>query len=190
MTYDYVFICAMKEEADYIINCFKMDKIDDSTYVSTSYKMLLVICGIGLSNVVKNLSHRDFGGATIINVGYVGSPLYNVGDVVQCSVVKRLFEPQKVKNLNYTYSLPVLVSEMPKTTLLTADDFVEDTEVSIKDCVVDMEGYYIASMFPNMHIVKVVSDNLSMKAFDDNTRSDLLSKAWKNLLDNLKAVIA
>ena len=118
----------------------------------------IVVTGVGGLNVIKKLQwyNRD---TPIINFGYVGSNILPIGtsvDVGEC----KLYHP----NVDYTeprYSLDGDVA------CYTSNDFVVSTE--IKEAVVfDMELAYILAMgFQNVKSTKIVSDNLSIKQYEE-----------------------
>ena len=194
----FVFLVAMDEEAVYLKEYFnlKPSKIENY-YTSDKYNNVsMVITGVGLTNVLSTLSHcineQLFkSDCNFINIGYVGSPLYNVGDIVQITSIKRLFEPQKVSGLNKIFKTDLLFDEKSckNTMLYTADDFVEDQELPQKDCVVDMEAYYIICILSKLCSVKIVSDNLCLNDCNNASRSELIQKAWKEILKKLSGVI-
>lgn len=179
-----IFLVAMKDEAVYLKKKFdlKINKIYDSNFseylVSQKYPNIsMLITGIGVSNILLaissflNYEKIDVNDVNFINIGYAGSPFYKVGSIVEISTVKRLYEPKKIKNLNKSFDLiPFLKKKkIDNTVLYTADDFVERKELPEKNCVVDMEGYYIACLLPNINIFKIVSDNLSLKVCNKTT---------------------
>ncbi len=197
-TEKFVFLVAMEEEAFYLKESFnfKPSKFENY-YTSSKYNNVsLVITGVGLSNVLSTLSYcinNDLfnNNDNFINIGYVGSPLYKVGDIVQISSIKRLFEPKKVSGLNKTFETKSLFSEnvYKSTTLYTADDFVENQELPQKDCVVDMEGYYIICILSKIYSIKIVSDNLCLNDCNNASRSTLIQKAWDDIIEKLHNVI-
>ena len=189
-----VFIVAFNDEIENIKDFFDMRKTNNEHYYvsNTLPNLSMVVTGVGLKNVLiyltdcinKNLFSFD---DNFINIGFVGSPLYNIGDIVQIKNVKRLFEPKKVSGLNKNFETNVLFNDKYKTTTLyTADDFVENQDLPEQDCVVDMEGYYITCMFNNIKIIKIVSDNLCMKDCDNANRSDIIRKSWNKILKDIK----
>ncbi|MBR1544576.1 MAG: hypothetical protein IJ638_01370 [Alphaproteobacteria bacterium] len=190
-----VFIVAMDSEAKYIKTKFNM-KIKEiynanfSEYlVSEKHPgMSMLVTGIGVSNVLMAISSFfkaqksfDIENTEFINIGYAGSPFYKIGSVLEISAVKRFFEAKKVKDLNkhieFTPFSPK--GKLDKAILYTADDFIEKKEIHGKDWAVDMEGYYIACILQNLHIFKIVSDNLSLKQYDESNNDRLLRDAWK-----------
>ncbi len=194
-----IFLVAMEEEAEYIKKSFNINlKIEKNFYKSEKFdNLFILVTGVGVGNVLKTITNcfneKLFDkNDKFINIGYVGSPSYNVGDIIDISCAKRLFEPQKVKNLNKTFTLKSVFADeniCKNSTLYTADDFVENRELTEKDCVVDMEGYYIACMIENVHMIKIVSDNLCLKDCNEAHRKECINNAWENLLNNIKKVI-
>lgn len=180
-----LFFIAMEEEALPIIKHFKLEKVDKSYYKDEDN--ILFITGIGVANILQKLyklkdvnldDYRRF------NIGYVGSKDFEIGDIVEIPVFKRLNPPKLVQGLDVTLKNQTYYSDFKIATLYTADDFVQDMELP-KKSVVDMEGFYLRCIFPNIMTLKIVSDNLDMKAFDKNARENKLQASWDALLSKI-----
>ena len=151
----YIILVAMEKEAQYI-DCPNAK---------------VIVTGIGLNNVVKTLSRALIHGKIsendkIINVGYAGSNCFNIGDIVAVDGVVRIRPSETVEEDEYRLSVNYINSLKPLyiAPCYTADDFVEDISKTIP--LVDMELYYIRAFFKNLISFKIVSDNLSEKAYD------------------------
>lgn len=119
----------------------------------------IIKTGIGGLNVIKALKNINRN-QEIINFGYAGSNIIPIGTEVsigKCS----LYHP----NVEYDEETFELEGDIP---CYTSNDFVLQTK--IKDpCVFDMELAYILALgFKDVKAIKIVSDNLSMKEYEEN----------------------
>lgn len=127
----------------------------------------VIITGVGALNVWKALQNepRD---ELIVNVGYCGSNVLPIGTLCSPEEVE-LYHP----NVSYTEKdlegLDAYV-HMNHAKCYTGIDFV--TETKIKEPVIfDMELAFIAGMgFEYIRAVKKVSDNLSLKEYEENSK--------------------
>lgn len=177
-----LFFIAMEEEALPIIKYFRLEKIDESYYKNEDN--ILLITGIGIANILQKLhklKNINLDNYRIFNIGYVGSKDFEIGDVVEISIFKRLNPPKLVQGLDIVLMNQICYPDFQIATLYTADDFVQGMELP-KKSVVDMEGFYLRCIFPNIMVLKIVSDNLDMKTFDKNTRENRLQSSWNMLL--------
>lgn len=124
----------------------------------------IIVTGVGI-NVIKALMplNRD---TPIHNIGYAGSNCIPIGTKVNIGMV-RMYHP------NVTFEEPTynLGGDIP---CYTSSDFVTKTDIK-EPCVFDMELAYILAMgFTNVTAEKIVSDNLSVKEFEnyDKARGD------------------
>jgi hypothetical protein len=122
----------------------------------------IVKTGVGGLNVVRRLLWFDRD-TPIINFGYVGSNTIPIGTTVEIGECK-LYHP----NVDYREPVYKLGGD---TKCYTSNDFVLSTQE--KDpCVFDMElAYIIALGYRNVRSIKIVSDNLSLKQYN-NTLED------------------
>lgn len=123
----------------------------------------VVITGVGALNVLRALRDepRD---EEIVNIGYVGSNILPVG--TKCSPREvRLYHP----NVNYAENEMELdtYAAMENPICYTSTDFV--TENKVKEAAIfDMELAFIVAMgFKTVRAIKVVSDNLSVKEYEE-----------------------
>ena len=117
----------------------------------------IILTGIGVQNIIatlgalldaKKIKRTD----TFLNVGYAGSCRYHIGEVLSIAHVDKFIKPKVIEE--ESFDLDPLT---PYHTLCyTFDDFAENV-----DCegVMDMELFYLACFFPNLHALKIVSDN-------------------------------
>lgn len=120
----------------------------------------IVVTGVGGLNVYKALCDIDRKDS-IVNFGYCGSNVLPIGEEVSVGDC-RLYHP----NVEYEEGAFRLIGE---TTCLTSCDFVLKTEIK-EPVVFDMELAFILAMgFQNVKSIKVVSDNLSLKQYEELT---------------------
>ena len=119
----------------------------------------IIKTGIGGVNVVKKLKHLPKW-LKITNFGYVGSNNLPIGTKVKVGMCLA-YHP----NINYeepTYKLN------GDTICLTSNDFVLNTDIK-EPVVFDMELAYILALgFKRVESIKIVSDNLSLKQYEEN----------------------
>lgn len=122
----------------------------------------ILITGVGGMNVINAL--KDIPKDTeILNIGFVGSLCYEVGTVIEVSIVKTYHEKAKFKE---PIRLLTVKNKYDDTCICyTSSDFVTKTNKE-ECCVFDMELAYIRAMFNNVRSIKVVSDNLNKKQYD------------------------
>lgn len=127
----------------------------------------VIVTGVGALNVWKALQNepRD---ELIVNVGYCGSNTLPIGTLCSPEEVE-LYHP----NVSYTEKelegLDAYI-DMNHAKCYTGIDFV--TETKIKEPVIfDMELAFIVGMgFEYIRAVKKVSDNLSLKEYEENSK--------------------
>lgn len=116
--------------------------------------------GVGGTNVVAALRNENKS-QEIINFGYAGSNIIPIGTEVKIKSCK-LYHPN-VEYKETTFELKD--GEVP---CYTSNDFVLKTEIK-EPCVFDMELAYIMALgFKNVKSIKIVSDNLSLKEYEEN----------------------
>lgn len=120
----------------------------------------IIVTGVGGLNIYKSLSLFDKG-TQIVNFGYAGSNCIEIGtevEVGKCS----LYHP----NVEYCECSFDLDGDAE---CYTSCDFVLQTEIE-RPVVFDMELAFILAMgFENVKSIKVVSDNLSLKQYEEST---------------------
>ena len=122
----------------------------------------ILVTGIGGLNVIDKLMHLDKN-TNIINVGYVGSNVLPVGTEVEINQ-SRLYHPIA------QYDEPIYVCDSSaKYHCYTSNDFVVETKIE-EAVVFDMELAYICALgFKSIRSIKIVSDNLSLQEYHENT---------------------
>ena len=129
-------------------------------------RQLVIKTGVGGINVIRKLKHFPKW-LKIINFGYVGSNKISVGTEVNVCI-SMLYHP----NVNYEEPIYHLKFKNPKTDVicLTSNDFVLETDIK-EPVVFDMELAYILALgFKNVESIKIVSDNLSLKDYEENIK--------------------
>ena len=134
-------------------------------------KVVKVITGYGeyytLKTIIKMFEKNVFKkGDKFFNVGYVGANTHKIGDVVLVGKSERERYSSFAKNKVYT------LDKTSKVKCYTADDFVEKTN---HKGIFDMELYILATIFPTIKSIKIVSDTLNLKQY---TKVDL-KKSWQ-----------
>lgn len=124
---------------------------------------MIIKTGVGAINVIQKLKDipKDI---PIINFGYAGSNNIPIGTEIKIGQSK-LYHPN-VKYEEISYKL----CDNESTTCYTSNDFVLQTD--IKDPVVfDMELAYILALgFTDVTSIKIVSDNLSLKEYEEEIK--------------------
>lgn len=120
----------------------------------------IIQTGVGGINVVRKLKKLPRW-LKIVNFGYVGSNNIPIGTEVKVGE-SRLYHP------NVIYSEKIY--SLDKESIIkcfTSNDFVLETKIT-KPCVFDMELAYICALgFKNVNSIKIVSDNLSLKQYEE-----------------------
>jgi hypothetical protein len=124
-------------------------------------KVKIILLGWGETAAVKKLSKLMLDGMfnkndRFFNIGYVGSNEFQVGTVVKVGQVFREIPSRTVKED------AVVLDKKSQVKCFSSMNFVEQTE---HVGVFDMELYILATMFPKIKSVKIVSDNLNYKEY-------------------------
>lgn len=124
----------------------------------------IIQTGVGGINVYQTLKHVPRW-RKITNFGYAGSNNIPVGTEVSIGFCE-VYHP----NVNYMEPAWIIDDKESNIWCRTSSDFV--TETNIKEpCVFDMELAYICAMgFKRVESIKIVSDNLSLKDYEENTK--------------------
>ena len=131
----------------------------------------IVLLGWGETATIKTLSKILLNGEfnkndKFFNVGYVGSNEFPIGTVVVVGSVSREVASHTVKE-------PLIkLNKESKVKCYSSINFVETTKHT---GVFDMELYTLATFFPKIKSVKVVSDNLNYHEY----KQVAIKKAWK-----------
>lgn len=131
----------------------------------------IVLLGWGETATIKILSKILLNGEfnkndKFFNVGYVGSNEFPIGTVVVVGSVSREVASHTVKEPS------IKLNKESKVKCYSSINFVESTKHT---GVFDMELYTLATFFPKIKSVKVVSDNLNYHEY----KQVAIQKAWK-----------
>lgn len=137
--------------------------------------------GVGAGNVIKTC-HRLPEGTRVLNVGYAGSNVLEIGSVCK---VKESWREMLGEYFFIDHANPKQITP-DGYSCYTSNSFVTSTEI-IDPVLFDMELNYIAA-FTHLNLigaVKIVSDNLSLEAFRSNAlrESGILTSddVWKEV---------
>ena len=121
----------------------------------------IVKTGVGGINVLNTLK-RAKKSLKIVNFGYVGSNVLPIGTEVRVGECK-------LYHSNVEYEEPTYKLD-GDITCYTSNDFVLKTDIK-EPVVFDMELAYILALgFKNVESIKIVSDNLSLKDYEENIK--------------------
>lgn len=157
--------------------------------VQNNRNVQMIIIGEGRSHVISTLANRlkdrTFeAGDQIINVGYVGANGYKKGSILRVASVRHLLPSKTISEP--TINLKVTNFDNELANCYTADNFINKNDIDIKDsCIIDMELYYIALMFPEVISLKIVSDELN---FDDYKEANF-EDSWTKIREILLTMI-
>lgn len=121
---------------------------------------IIIKTGVGGINVVRKLKRLPKW-LKITNFGYVGSNVLPIGTEIRVGE-SRLYHPNVIYNeQEYTLDKESTIK------CFTSNDFVLETNIK-KPCVFDMELAYICALgFKRVESIKIVSDNLSLKQYEE-----------------------
>jgi hypothetical protein len=122
---------------------------------------IIIKTGVGGINVVRKLKRLPKW-LKITNFGYVGSNYFDIGMELHIGSCK-LYHP------NVEYQEPTYILD-GKVKCYTSNDFVLQTNIK-EPCVFDMELAYIMALgFKRVESIKIVSDNLSLKQYEEEIK--------------------
>jgi hypothetical protein len=123
----------------------------------------VLITGVGAINVINAL--KDLPEDTyIVNIGYAGSNKLEVGTQVEVGWSYTYHPSVKFEEKHYR-----MLNGSSRINCYTSTDFVTQTDIE-EPCVFDMELAFITAMFNNVRAFKVVSDNLSLKEYEEKIK--------------------
>ena len=137
----------------------------------------IILLGWGATATIKTLSKLLLKGEfnkndKFFNVGYVGSNEFPIGTVVVVGSVAREVSSHTVRESS------VKLDKQSDVKCYSSINFVEQTKHT---GVFDMELYTLATFFPKIRSVKVVSDNLNYHEYKQVS----IEKAWVRANDIL-----
>jgi hypothetical protein len=123
----------------------------------------IIKTGVGGINIINGLKQVDKN-QIIINFGYVGSNIIPIGTEIKVGECKAYHPNVEYKEPTYKLNGDV--------TCYTSNDFVLQTEIK-EPVVFDMELVYILALgFKNVESIKIVSDNLSLKKYEETVKGE------------------
>lgn len=139
----------------------------------------IVLLGWGETSTIKTLSKMLLNGEfdkkdKFFNIGYVGSNEFPIGTVVIVGNVYREISSHTVKEPS------VKLNKESNVKCYSSLNFVESTKHT---GVFDMELYTLATFFPKIKSVKIVSDNLNYHEYKQVAINDAWKKANEILFD-------
>lgn len=147
--------------------------------------------GVGAGNVIRTCCALPEG-TRVINVGYAGSNSVDIGTVCRVSESHRLTDGV-YKFEDHANPLSLGGEGHP---CFTNNSFVTQSDLT-EPTLFDMELNYIAAFTPRIELVasvKIVSDNLSVEAFQNNAirESGILTadSVWKQVAEVVNTIIA
>lgn len=132
----------------------------------------VLVTGVGAINIIRSLQGLNREETEIINIGYCGSSNFEIGSLVSVTEarlnhsVAHYPEPElKLDEMDFGMFEPEGLLHAP---CYSNTDFVLQSD--FRDCVFDMEAAYIAALgFAKTTVLKIVSDNLSIKEYHELT---------------------
>ena len=122
---------------------------------------IIVKTGVGGINVLKKLKHAPKW-LKIVNFGFAGSNVIPIGTEIKVGESK-LYHP----NVEYEEPTYKLNGDI---TCYTSNDFVLETNIK-EPVVFDMELAYICALgFKRVESIKIVSDNLSLRQYEEEVK--------------------
>ena len=133
----------------------------------------IILLGWGETATIKTLSKMLLNGEfnkndRFFNTGYVGSNEFPIGTVVVVGTVSKETPSHTVKEPS------IKLDKESKVKCYSSLNFVEKTKHT---GVFDMELYTLASFFPKIKSVKIVSDNLDYHEYKQVS----INQAWKKV---------
>lgn len=127
----------------------------------------IIKTGVGGINTIEKLKNLPKW-LKIINFGYVGSNNIPIGTELTIDYCG-LYHPN-VEYKEKIYKLKNKKDNIFKNVCFTSNDFVLETEIK-EPVVFDMELAYILALgFKNVESIKIVSDNLSLKQYEEKKK--------------------
>lgn len=192
-----VFVCALYIEAEPLLKKYSLIKVEEianfQVFSDSNQEVYLIISGVGkiksaiataliLQSMNKKLVH-------IINFGICGSCNLSIGKIF---LVNQILDNSTQK----TYYPDILINtNLLQEKLLSVSLPIVNQEIQI-DGLIDMEGsgfFDAASTFlkvHQIHLIKIVSDNLNQKKLDKNLIAEILEEKIEivfNFIDSLKS---
>lgn len=159
------------EKMNYIFIAEELEAKEVKIPKKLENKAKIIITGFGeyhtLRTIIKLFEKGIFKKEDkFYNIGYCGANAFDVGEVV--SVGKSCREKPSNFAKDKTYTL----DKKSKVKCYTSTDFVQESKHT---GIFDMELYILATIFPKIKSIKIVSDNLNYKQY----KKVSLKKSWQ-----------
>ncbi len=167
-------VCAYLKEAKPLIKYFDLKKINDKFSIYENEKISLIISNQGrLNSAIATtylLSTRKI--SNIINFGIAGSSEFEIGEIFLVNKINNKFFP------DILISHPFRESE-----IICFDEVVESGNYKLVD--MESEGFFKAAIkflkSHQIHLIKIVSDNLVCFRPSDEFMNNLITPHLKNI---------
>ena len=167
-------VCAYLKEAKPLIKYFNLKKVNDKFNIYENENISLIVSGQGEINsaiaTTYLLSIRNI--SNIINFGIAGSSKYKIGDIFL------------VNKINDKYFPDILVShKFRESEIICFNEVVTEGEYKLVD--MESEGFFKAAIkflkAHQIHLIKIVSDNLVCFRPSDEFMDNLITPHLKNI---------
>ena len=174
-------VCAYLKEAKPLIKYFNLKKLNDKFSIYENENISLIISGQGEINsaiaTTYLLSIRNI--SNIINFGIAGSSIYKIGDIFL------------VNKINDKYFPDILVShKFRESEIICFNEVVTEGEYKLVD--MESEGFFKAAIkflkAHQIHLIKIVSDNLVCFRPSDEFMDNLIVPHLKNIKDFINSL--
>lgn len=184
----YLFVIAMKKEANKIIENYNLKEVKDNYFVNGDIELVITdISRNGITSSLVNLMQEynlNYKNYIMINVGMVGSNNLKIGSVV--TVNESLgyhfdltpFGDPLYHALNSPFKMDI-IDDTKQIKCYTSDGFVTSTNIE-EDAIFDMELNAITNFpFNKYYSIKIVSDSLNNKEYDDFNFDEKLNEVYQ-----------
>lgn len=190
----YLFVIAMKREANKIIEKYDLKKITDNYYKSEDTELIITTeTRNGVTSSLLDILYNynlDYRNYVLINIGMVGSNNLKIGDTVMVDTSygynfdSRVFGVPLYHAPFSPFKLDTIKGEKC-VTCFTSDAFVTSTDIK-EDAIFDMELNIILTFkFKKNYSIKIVSNSLNNKEFEDFDYDEKLEKIF-DIVEKIK----
>ena len=172
-------VCAYFKEAKSLIKYFNLKKVNDKFSIYENENISLIISGQGKLNSAiattfllstRNISH-------IINFGIAGSCEYKIGEIFLVNKINDKFFPD------------ILISHsFRESEIICFDEVVTEGDYKLVD--MESEGFFLSAIkflkSHQIHLIKIVSDNLVCFRPSDEFMENLISPHLKKIEEFIK----
>lgn len=185
---NYLFVIAMKKEAEKIIEHYALKKVNDNYYKQNNIELIITdVSRNGITNTLVNMLYKynlDYKNYVMINVGMVGSNNLSVGQIISVSQSFGYhfnltpFGDPLYHSLNSPFKLNE-IKGIKQVKCFTSDGFVTKTSIK-EDAVFDMELNAIVNFpFKKHYSIKIISDSLNDNEYNNFNYDDKIKEILK-----------